>query len=78
VEHGGAEILLSLVVEGYKASHRQAARDVRAAVEKGQLPSPMRMIAGLVKIDGDQPGAMVQPLRMTFDHALGQRCTQSG
>ena len=30
-------------------------------------------IVGRIKIDGDQPGAMAQPLRMTFDHALGQR-----
>ena len=34
----------------------------------------MRGIVGGVEIDGDQPGAMVQPLRMTFDYALGQRC----
>src|ERR1035437_2124239 len=34
----------------------------------------LRGIVGRIKIDGDQPCAMVQPLRMTFDHALGQRC----
>jgi hypothetical protein len=43
------------------------------AVEKRQLLRPMRGIVGGVEIDGDQPGAMVQPLRMTFDHTLGQR-----
>src|ERR1017187_5854935 len=32
----------------------------------------MRGIVGRIEIDGDQPGAMVQPLRMTFDYALRQ------
>ena len=33
----------------------------------------MRRIVGRVEIDGDQPGAMVQPLGVARDHALGQR-----
>ena len=33
----------------------------------------MRRIVGRIQIEGDQPCAMVQPLRMTFDYALGQR-----
>jgi hypothetical protein len=33
----------------------------------------VRGIVGRIQIDGDQPGAMVQPLRMTFDDAFGLR-----
>jgi len=40
---------------------------------RNQLLRPMRGIVGRIEIDGDQPCAMVQPLRMTFDYALGQR-----
>ncbi len=32
----------------------------------------MRGIVGRIKIDGDQPGAMVQPRGMALDHTLGQ------
>ena len=47
------------------------------AVEKRQLLRPMRRIVGRIKIDGDPPGAMVQPLGVALDHALGQRCAHA-
>jgi len=46
---------------------------MRAGPKLGQV-RPMRRIVGRIKIDGDQPGAMVQPRDMALDHTLGQRC----
>src|SRR5580704_7991541 len=58
-QHGGAQILISLVVEGNKAHHRQVTRVVIVAIEERQLLRAMRGIVGRIKIDGDQPGVMV-------------------
>ena len=58
-QHGGAQILISLVVEGNKAHHGQVTRVVIVAIEERQLLCAMRGIVGRIKIDGDQPGVMV-------------------
>ena len=46
------------------------------AVEEGELLLAVGGIRGRVQIDGDAPGAPVQPLPVLGDHQLGQAVAQ--
>jgi hypothetical protein len=76
-QHGGAQILLGLVVETDQAEHRRVAVAIAMRAKERQLLRAMGGIVGRVQIDCDATNTAAQPFRMALDDAQRQHLAQA-